>query len=64
MPQDNVDTDEVVYLGSFSDTDASSTAGKWAKVRSFVGYGALMVTTAGVIFLISYPIILGLMGKR
>lgn len=64
MPQDNADTGEVVYLGSFSDADAYPTAGKWAKVLAFAGYGSLMAATAGASFLVSYPLILDLMGKR
>lgn len=64
MSQDNADTGEVVYLGSFSDADSSPHAVRWAKVRAFAGYGALMAATAGASFLVSYPLILDLMGKR
>jgi hypothetical protein len=64
MSQDSTDTGEAVYLGSFSDAGNSSNAGRWARVRTFAGYGSLMAATAGASFLISYPIILDLMGKR
>lgn len=63
MAQDNNEVGEVVYLGSFSDADTSSTKRKWCRIRSLAGYGLLIAVLAGVSFLVSYPLFIDFMGK-